>query len=304
MSIALETRAEEDDLIDLRLLLARVMARRWWVAAAFVLFTGAFAAYAFLATPIYRASTILVPANENRAAGGLGAALGGLGGLASLAGLDLNSSGLETEEALAVLKSRQFTEDFIRQEGLMPKLFHSEWDAARKTWTSRKPPTLAKGFKYFDKKVRSVSSDKKTGLITLQIDWRDREEAAAWANELVSRLNAEMRSRAIVKANAAVGYLEKESNTTSTIATREAIGRLIEAQVKQRMLANVTHEYALRVVDHALPADKDDPVRPKKVVLIALGAILGIVVGVLAALLFYPPGAGTWKASAMHGGQG
>src|SRR6185436_1603620 len=142
-----------------------------------------------------------------------------------------------------------------------------------------------KGFKYFDRKVRSVSSDKKTGLITLQVDWRDRDQAAEWANDLVRRLNAEMRSRAISKADAAVGYLEKESNTTSTVVTREAIGRLIEAQVKQRMLANVTLEYSFRVVDRALPADKDDPERPKKVVLIVAGVIIGLVLGVLAALI-------------------
>ncbi len=58
----------------------------------------------------------------------------------------------------------------------------------------------------------SISRDRKTGLITVQIDWRDAVKAARWGQyEIVARLNAEMRSRAIQSTNASVGYLEKSS---------------------------------------------------------------------------------------------
>ena len=275
----------DDTDLDVRLLLARVVGKLRWVIASVVIFTAAFAAWAFLATPYYRAATILVPAGESGVSG-IGAALGQMGGLASLVGLNLSSPGTETEEALAVLKSRQFTEDFIRDKSLLPKFFPSKWNGALGVWRvdPLNLPSLAEGYRYFDRKLRSVETDKKSGLVTLQIDWRDRAEAADWANDLIKRLNEEMRLRAIKKANAAVGYLEKESNATSTVVTRDAIGRLVEAQVNRRMMANVTEEFAFRVVDRALPADKDDPVRPKKVLLIVIGALLGIAVGILVAL--------------------
>ncbi len=38
----------------------------------------------------------------------------------------------------------------------------------------------------------------------------------------------------------------------------------MEAQINQRMIANVTQEYALRVVDRALPADPKDVLRPEQ----------------------------------------
>jgi uncharacterized protein involved in exopolysaccharide biosynthesis len=275
--------------IDLRDVIAWLWSGRWWITASIALFGGAFAAVALFSTPSYRASVVLISASADRAGLGnaLTTALGSLSGLATLAGYNIGADASDTEEALAVLRSREFTEAFIRDKNLMPVLFEDDWDARSGTWRSGvEPPTPAKAYKYFDKKVRSIERDRRTGLITVHIEWRDRDQAAEWANALVARLNAEMRSRAIEKANASVGFLEKELLTTSVVATREAIHRLIEAQVRQRMLANVTQEYAFRIVDKAMAPDADDPARPRKLLLLAAGPCVGAVVGVAGVLLF------------------
>ena len=94
-----------------------------------------------------------------------------------------------------------------------------------------------------------------------------------------------MRDRAIANTQLSVGYLEKELESTSTIETRQAINRLIEAQINQRMVASVTQEYAFRVVDRALPPDPDDSVGPSKLTLVALGPIIGFAFGVFAVLV-------------------
>jgi uncharacterized protein involved in exopolysaccharide biosynthesis len=51
------------------------------------------------------------------------------------------------------------------------------------------------------------------------------------------------------------------------------------------MYADVTEEYSLRVVDRALPSDADDPLRPRKALLVAIGFITGLVVGVVVVVL-------------------
>jgi len=277
------------DEADLRLTLRQLWVKRWWIAASALVFMCLFGTAAFLIAPRYRASAVMISAGTERQglSGSLAGSLGSLGGLASLAGINLGGNGGETEEALAVLRSRQFTDAFIRDKQLMPKLFARIWDARTQSWKpGRKPPTIAKAAKYFDKSIRAILQDKKTGLVTLQIDWKDPGEAAAWANEMVQRLNAEMRARARAKTDASVGYLEKELNTTTVVSTREAINRLIEVQIRQRMLANVTAEFAFRVVDPALPADKDDPVWPQKPLWIVAGAAVGISVAVFGVLLY------------------
>lgn len=273
----------DDDIIDSRKVFAALAAKRWWVAASVVLFTLGFTTAAFVITPIYSATTILVPARTGQSSGGLGA-LGDLGGLVSLAGISIGSRGSETEEALAVLRSREFTERFMADENLLPKLFASRWNAAAGTWKSV-PPTPAKAYRYFNTKIRSIEQDKKTGLVSLEIDWKDRTEAAAWANELVQRLNQEMRVRALAAADASLGYLDNELQTTTVVATREAIGHLIESQVKSRMVANVSKEFAFRVVDRAMPADADSPVRPQKLLMVAAGFFTGLMIGIVYALV-------------------
>lgn len=256
--------------------------------ASIVLFAVAFTAGAFLITPIYRSSVVFVAASPPRArlGGMLGGALGSLAGLGSAEGMNMGLSATDSEEALAVLRSRQFTEAFIEDQHLMGKLFPRKWDSERERWkVGVVPPTSAKAYEYFNSWVRSVFDDKRTGLITLQIDWRDRDEAALWANELVRRLNAEMRSRAIRKADASIGYLEKELGSTTIVGTRDAIGRLMEEQINARMVADVTEEYAFRVVDKAMPADRTDVVRPRKLLLVPAGFIIGALFGVCAVLI-------------------
>lgn len=273
--------------VDLWEVAGRLWAGRVWIIGATVLSTVVFVGIAFAMTPFYKAQTVLVPAqHEGGMMGSLSSSLGQLGGLASLAGLNLGGSGPQTEEALAVLRSREFTERFIADHDLLPVLFAKKWDAQRKQWRpDEEVPTLADGNRYFQKKVRSIAQDKKTGLVTVGIEWSDPQLAALWANDLVTRLNAEMRQRAIVSSDASMKYLQKELAETSAIDTRQAINRLVETTVNQRMFANVTAEYSFRVVDRALPPDLDDKVRPQKALFAGGGLILGLIIGSAIALI-------------------
>ena len=281
----------DDEAVDLRAAIARIVAGRWWVLASVIVFAVGFAIAEIETIPIYRASTVLIPASQERnsLSSTLSSTLGQLGGIASLAGVNLASSDAATEEALAVMQSRQFTEHFINDLNLMPELFPGQWDAATQTWKADwwgHVPTPARAVKYFNRKIRTVIRDKRSNLVTLQIDWRNREEAAAWANLLAQRLNAEMRTRAIDQAAASLSYLEKELESTSVVETRDSISRLIETQVKQRMLANVTQEYAFRIVDKAMAPDSDDSIWPGKLIFFVGGPLLGLVVGIMGVLAY------------------
>jgi uncharacterized protein involved in exopolysaccharide biosynthesis len=282
-----------DDAINAREMLATVRARRWWVIGSVLFFSVAFTAAALIMTPVYRAKAILIPSNTTQESGigGGGSPLGQLGGLASLAGVEIGSKGSPTDEALAVLKSREFTERFINDRHLLPVLFAKKWDAVTGTWRggADHQPTPGRVYNYFNEKIRWVEQDKKTGLITVQIDWKGRLESAQWANELVQQVNQEMRTRAIAEADASLGFLEKELQTASVVPVRDAVARLMETQVKKRMLANVTQQYVFRIVDHALPSDVDDPLRPKKLLMFVGGPLVGLIMGILAVLVVGAP---------------
>ncbi len=272
-----------DDEMDLRAIVARLLAGKWWIVASVVVFTAAFYIAAHVLTPIYRGSTILIPAKADH---GMDASGSGIGGVASLVGIDIGGSDSDKQEALAVLKSRHFTDQFINDLNLMPVLYAKSWDASTGKWKGdeKHQPTPGKAYRHFDKDIRSVVLDKKTGLITVNVDWIDRIAAAAWANELVDRVNLEMRHRALARADAEVAYLEKEFESTTTVATREAIGHLIESQIKQRMLATVTPEFSFRVIDRAIPSDKDSPHFPNKFLMVIAGPVVGFILGAMCVL--------------------
>ncbi|MEQ1579265.1 MAG: Wzz/FepE/Etk N-terminal domain-containing protein [Steroidobacteraceae bacterium] len=275
--------------LSVRHLLAQVWAGRLWIVASALLVSAACTAAAFLMTPKYRASVVLSPVViEGAAGGGLGSALGQISGLASLAGIAMGSSNQGVDEALAVLRSREFTESFVQELNLMPVLYSGLWDAEAGAWRPdvEKTPTSWMAYRYFDRSIRSIKQDKATGLVTLTIDWRDRELTAEWANRLVQKLNSEMRERAIEQSKASMGFLREELANTSDVGTRDAINRLIESQVRQRMLANVKPDYAFRVIDKALAPDADDVVSPNKLLLIAGGPVVGVLLGAFLVLVF------------------
>src|SRR5207253_7852880 len=98
-------------------------------------------------------------------------------------------------------------------------------------------------------------------------------------------------ARAMDEADRSVRFLEEESKRTSLVPTQQAIGRLMESQINQRMLANVTTDYSLRVVDRALPPDPKEPYAPHRALIAAVGVAIGLTVGLFLVWFFAePPG--------------
>jgi uncharacterized protein involved in exopolysaccharide biosynthesis len=279
---AVDAKADAVEQFDLQFIISALATRWRWVLLSTLVFFGLFAAAAFMMTPVYRVTTVIVPVSSERDLG-VGAVLGQIGGLASFAGLEVGTNDLPTEEALAVLRSQEFIGRFILDNNLLPVFFASKWDADADAWKpdTKKIPTLARGVDFFLGKVFELTQDKKTGLVSVTIDWKDRQEAARWSMELVRRVNEEMRARALRRADQSIAFLEHELERARLVESRDAIGRLMDSEIRQRMVANVTSDFAFRVVDKGVVPDEDNPVRPKKFLMLVFGPLFGAAFGVL-----------------------
>ncbi len=270
---------EDDEGLDLMALWYTLWQGKWLILGVTAFFTLSAVIYALTATQWYRAEVLLAPAST-KSAEGLAGQLGSLGGLASLAGI--NVGGGSTSEPLAVLRSRDFARAFIEQQDLLPVLFASDWDAKSGRWTLDDPndwPDVRDGVKYFSEKIRSVQEDKKTGLITLSIEWKNAKLAADWANLVVERVNDSMRARALAEAQANVGYLQHELTVVSVVTLQQSIGRLLDNELQKLMVARGKKEFAFRVVDRAeIPKWR---VKPQRTILVVLGFILGLMLSVI-----------------------
>lgn len=236
---------------------------------------------------IYRAEVLLAPVNGDDAkGGGMAAVLGGLGGLASMAGISLGGGG-STEENLAILKSREFLWKFVQDNKLMPVLFEDEWDASQKKWKEtdpKKQPGQMDVFRLFNKAgVLDVMTEKKSDLVTIAIEWKDAQMATEWANQMVAQLNQYLRQEAIARSERNLKYLNEELAHTQIEEMRKTLFDLIGHEQKNAMMANAQREFAFRVLDPAVVPDKKT--KPKRAIIVLLAAVLASFIAMFVALI-------------------
>lgn len=252
-----------------------------WIILGLMLGLGAAAFGAsYLIKPVYQADVVVSPVTEdgNRGLAGLASQLGAAG----LAGLNLAPSDSRRAEAIAVLRSRVLVEQLITTENLLPVLFAGEWDNDANEWIdSDEAPTLQDAYTLFDSDIRSVDDDTATGMVTLSIEWMNPALAAAWASKLVSLADSRLRETAIDEARSSIEFLESELETTSVVALQQVMTRLIESQINNITLANSRREYAFRVIDPPIVADRDHYVWPDRGFLLRAGLAVGLLVGAL-----------------------
>jgi uncharacterized protein involved in exopolysaccharide biosynthesis len=273
----------EEETIDLAVYWRLIADQRVWVGIIAVAATLTATAMAFALSPVYRAEVLLVPVEQEKGEG-LGALTGQFGDLAAIAGINFGSTRDKTAEFVAALKSRVLSISFIKEQNLMPILFENKWDGEKKAWKEGvEPPTEWQAYGQWDGAIRHIGLDRRSGLITLGIEWRDPILAAKWANDLVQKVNSQLRADAVEEASRNIAYLEKQLPQTNSVEVQQAIYRLIEAQTKKKMIANTRAEYAFTVIDPAVPPE--GKYRPNRSMTILIGLLAGLVLGSLVAIV-------------------
>ena len=257
-----------DDEIDLWELWETIWSGRWLIIAITGVFTLGGVTYALLAQEWYKADVVLAPADKKAGAGG---ALAQFGGLASLAGISLPGAG--EGEPVAVLKSKDFARAFITDLNLMPVLLEGADFGGKK-------PDIRDAVRVFDTGVRTVTEDKKSGLVTLSVRWKDPDTAAEWANALVKRLNDRLRTQAQEESERNVAFLQREIAATSVVSLQQSMGRVLEGEMQKLMLARGNEEFAFKVIDRATPPKQRETPKRTLIALVSLlaGGFLGVLV--------------------------
>jgi len=248
--------------------------RAHWRAISIWATIGFFLAFAasYLIPESYRAHVVAVPA-VGGAGDGLNRMLGTqLAGLGGLLGALPSLEGAEAE-AIAVLESRALLDRFIESKGLEEKILEPRGLGRFLNWRAQRP-SRAQAVRYFDEKIRSVSEDRQSGIVTLTVHWYDREEAASWANELVALANTIIRETTIRDTRRTLEYLEQAIAKAQSVELRQSLYQVVQAQQRTLALAETRPEYAFRVIDPAVVPDPQDRAGPRRIVVALLGFAL------------------------------
>ena len=269
--------AVDEDEIDL-LELIRTLLQAWKTIVGITIVCVVLAvAYALYAPEVFKAETLLAPASDEKSSAS--SALSQFGGLAAMAGISIPNDS-NVEQVIASLQSRKFLRQYIDGKKLLPELFEEIWDAESQSWlvqAQEDEPTEQKAVECF-KSILSVDEDKKSGLISLSISWKDPVVAAEWANDLVKQLNEQLREKAIADSQKRVGYLEQELAKTTLQDMRAVLYNLLESEKQKAMLANVNEDFALEVIDPAVAPEILE--KPKRKLIVVLGGVCGGFLGI------------------------
>ena len=304
---------EFDDEIDLGELFGVLWSGKFKIIAITAIFAVGSVFYALSIPNQYRATALLAPAQAD--GGGLSGALGQLGGLASLAGVSIGSGeSSESQIAQEIMKSWSFVETFIADNDLAVEVYAVEgwskssnklqinqdlYDTLSDKWLTEDsngniaPPTSWRLFKTFSGML-SVSEDKKSGLVSVSIEYYSPQMAKEWLDMYVSAINEHMQSRQVAKVSNNIDYLEAQIDKTSIAEMREVFYTIIEEQTKNKMLAEASPDYAFIAVSPSMvPEEKS---QPERALICILGTLLGGMLSMLLVLVsHYARGSGEAK---------
>lgn len=286
-----------DDEIDLRELFTVIWLGKWVIVTIATLFAVVSVVYVINQPDIYTSEALLAPAEQDKS-GGLGALGGQLGGLASLAGVNLGgSSNNKSQLAIEILKSRQFSKSFIQEHDILPdlmavKAWNSETNTvvydeelyveAQNKWVREvdapyKPkPSMQEAYKEFSE-IITVKQDDESGMVTIGVEHISPYIAQQWVNWLIEDINQTMKQRDVLEANESTNFLTNQLQQTKVADIRAVLYNLVEEQTKTIMFANVRDEYVFKTVDPAIvPEEKSGPKRALICIISVLfGAFLG-----------------------------
>ena len=129
----------------------------------------------------------------------------------------------------------------------------------------------------------SVSEDKKSGLVSLSIEYYSPMVAKEWLDRYVSAINEHMQSRQVAKVSNNIDYLKAQIDKTSIAEMREVFYTIIEEQTKNKMVAEASPDYAFVAVSPSMVPEQKS--QPKRALICILGTLLGGMLSVLLVLV-------------------
>ena len=293
-----------DDEIDLRELFAVLWAGKVKIIAITAIFAFASVIYALSLPNQYKATALLAPSQSSSS--GLAGALGQLGGLASLAGVSIGGGeSNEAQLAQEIMKSWSFIEAFIADNDLAVEVYAAQdWDKGsnklqidqdiydtktklgwlRMIMVSRGLQAVGSLYESFSERF-AVSEDKKSGLISVSIEYYSPQIAKQWLDLYISAINKHMQARKVEKVSRNIEYLEAQIEKTEIAEMQEVFYTIIEEQIKSKMLAEASPDYAFTAVSPSMvPEEKS---QPKRASICVLGILLGGMLSVLLVLVMH-----------------
>ncbi len=192
-------------------------------------------------------------------------------------------------KVIELLNSRNFVLDFIKKYNLKRDLYavksydkssgiitYSSIVDDQGNWIRGKEPNDEKTFELF-KVYYDVSYDIESGFIHISAIHYSQFKAKEWVELLVFEANELLRKIDLMNAEAAIEYYEQQISEAMSEDLINVITRLLEEEMRKKMLANVRQDYALSILDPAF--FPDEKYSPSRFLILLFALFLSFIIG-------------------------
>jgi LPS O-antigen subunit length determinant protein (WzzB/FepE family) len=285
----------EEDEIDLRELFSTIWKHKIFLFLFVSIVTFLAIIYVLALPNEYKVKTILAPQEQSKSL-----SLGGLGALASMAGINVGgSSGVTPDVAFeTLLNDYEFMKKFIINNGfdkemLSGKLqkdyvFALNYKGIYEFFHSNEKPKeidfYLDIYKPFVKRF-SISTDKKTGLITVSFIHPSRYFAYKVLNKFLEDATKFLVNKNLQDINAQIAKYQKELSKTNNLELKAELAKLISSLIKQRVYINTSKYYKVKVISDPYIPDIKDKAKPKRALIVIVALITSFILGIF--LIFF-----------------
>ena len=286
-----------EDEIDLRELFNTINKNRVKIFILTLIITSLAVIYALSIPNSYKSQTILVPQTEAKPS------LGGLSALAGMAGVDLGGSG-QIDAATSfetILKDYSFEQYMIEKYNLIDKFtlkqenlvfalsfdgfynmfhFESSEDSVNEDSVNIEEKTYSKYQKILT--TLSISTDKKSGLITLSAESIDRFLSKELVEIYLVELTNYLRKTEMQNVDKQIKFYKNEFNNIADISIKTQLGNLAAGLLQKKVLAEANEYYNVKQLTKPQVAYIRDKTKPKRSLIVIVSFITSIILGIFA----------------------
>jgi len=287
----------EEDEIDLRELFATIVKGKKIIAAVTAVVVTLTFVYALKQPNVYTSKTMLIPTAEDG-----GSSLGGLGGLAAMAGISIGGGGSMTPDVAftSLLNNYDFMKKFVVKNKIIEHYNDANVD---------KNYVFALGFRgFYDmfksspdeavdpeelifttvklvKDSMSISSDKKTALISVSYSDSDRTYPPLVIDAFLKDASAYLVGNNLRIIDNKLKYFSHEMQNADGFELRQSLSSMISNILQEKVMMKSKQFYQCDVLTQASPAYIKDKTKPKRGLILVVSFITSIILGVF--LVFF-----------------
>jgi uncharacterized protein involved in exopolysaccharide biosynthesis len=284
----------QEDEIDLKELFKTILKYKYKISIFVFIITFFTFLYVLSLPNMYKSSIVLSPQGETKSISG------GLSSLASLAGVSLGGGSSKDPMVMleTTLKDYDFNSMMIKKYDLVKKLenqknlvfalgidgiynfFNSKDEEDEKSEEEKIYNTIKKL-----NRILSISSDKKTSLITLSTSLYDRyltkELVDIYLNEIIEKIKAQD----MKEIEEQIKYYNKELSTTYDVSLKEQLSKSLSGLVQKRVFSQANDFYFVSKLTNSRVSYIKEKTKPKRGLILVVSFITSMILGIF--LVFF-----------------